>query len=103
MSDAVELPVGDPWIDAYLRFRAAVLNREVTTLAEVEAYALELRHGLPGTAPSVPAAAFITADIAITFPDWSYPRYANLMVDLWQPDFARGPRTERGLVIEGDI
>lgn len=48
-----EPPTGDPWIDAYLKFRAAVLGGQVETLTEVEAFALELRRGLPGTAPSV--------------------------------------------------
>lgn len=94
MESMSESPIcGDPWIDAYLRCRAAVLTGEVQTLAEAEEFAHELRRGLPRTAPSVPAAMFITADIDIAFPESSFPEFQELMVGLWKPDFARREAT----------
>jgi hypothetical protein len=94
----------DPWIDAYLKCRAAILGGEIQTLRDVEEFAHELRRGLPRTAPSVPAATFITADIDITFPESSHLEYRDLMVGLWRPDFARPAiRRVSSLIIEGEI
>lgn len=75
------MATGDPWIDAYLRFREVVLAGELATRAEVEAYAAELQRGLPGGAPSTPAAMFVTADIAIALGKSS----PELMTALWVP------------------
>jgi hypothetical protein len=90
------LIVGDPWIDAYLAFRVAVVAGEFETIAEAEEFARELKRVLPTAAPSVPAAMFITADLNIAFPEASSPAASpiareirELMVGLWKPDFAR--------------
>jgi hypothetical protein len=90
------LIVGDPWIDAYLAFRVAVVAGEFETIAEVEEFARELKRVLPTAAPSVPAAMFITADLNIALPEASSPaappisrEIRELMVGLWKPDFAR--------------
>ena len=88
MGEAVtELPMGDPWIAAYLKFKRALLRREFSTDAEVEVYARETQAGLPCPTPSIPAAMFITADIDITFPE-SFPA---LMAALWRPHDSSRP------------
>lgn len=68
----------DPWISEYLKLRQAVLNGELETQDEIAAYAAELRRHLSDPAPPPPSiAAFIAADIKITFP---------LLTDrLWTP------------------
>lgn len=67
----------DPWITRYLKLRAVVLSGEITTPEEIAAYATQLSHGLPAGGPPPSIAAFITADIKITFP---------VMADLlWTP------------------
>jgi hypothetical protein len=67
----------DPWISGYLKLRQAVLTGELDTLDEIIAYAAELRRGLPDPTPPASIAAFIAADIKITFP---------LLADqLWTP------------------
>ena len=67
----------DPWIAGYLRLRQAVLDGSLTTEAEIAAYAAELRRGLSDPTPPPSIAAFIAADIRITFP---------LLTDqLWTP------------------
>ena len=67
----------DPWIAGYLKLRQAVLTGELDTQEEITAYATELRRGLPGPTPAPSIAAFIAADIKITFP---------LLTDqLWTP------------------
>jgi hypothetical protein len=75
----------DPWIDAYLAFRAAVLNDRLTSLEDAEEYARELKRHLPAGQPSITAAMFISADIAITFPDQEIPHH--LVRKLWTPGF----------------
>lgn len=90
MTDQLEPTVkktDDPWIDAYLAFRKAVLNGEFETVAAVEEYAREAQRGLPGGGPSIPAAMFITGDIAIAFAGESFP---VLMTALWTPQGTRG-------------
>jgi hypothetical protein len=72
----------DPWIDAYLVFRGAVLNGGFETVADVEEYAREAQRGLPPGGPSIPAAMFITGDVAVTFAGESFP---VLMTALWTP------------------
>ena len=67
----------DPWISGYLKLRQAVLTGELDTQDEIAAYAVELRRGLPDPTPPPSLAAFIAADIKITFP---------LLTDqLWTP------------------
>ncbi len=67
----------NPWIAAYLTLRWAVLTGELHTQDEIAAYAAELRRNLPDPAPPPSIAAFIAADIKITFP---------LLTDaLWTP------------------
>ncbi|MGH3815684.1 MAG: hypothetical protein ACRDUV_25075 [Pseudonocardiaceae bacterium] len=67
----------DPWIVGYLKLRQAVLTGELDTLDEIAAYAAELRRGLSDPTPPPSIAAFIAADIKITFP---------LLTDqLWMP------------------
>jgi len=67
----------DPWIRGYLTLRAAVLSGDLETPEEITAYATELRRGLPTGGPAPPIAAFIAADIKVTFP---------VMADLlWTP------------------
>ena len=90
MSDQMEPMIektDDPWIDAYLVFRVGVLNGEFETVADVEEYAREAQRGLPGGGPSIPAAMFITGDIAVTFAGESFP---VLMTALWTPQETRG-------------
>jgi hypothetical protein len=90
VSDQVRLTIektDDPWIDAYLAFRGAVLDGELKTVADVEEYAHEAQRGLPAGGPSIPAAMFITADVAVTFAGESFP---VLMTALWTPHEARG-------------
>lgn len=58
----------DPWLAGYLRLRQAVLDGELATQDEITAYAAELRCSLPDHHPPPPTAAFIAADIKITFP-----------------------------------
>lgn len=55
---------GDPWIDAYMRFRRAW--RDGATEHELTDLARELKRGLPSAVPPVPAALFIHRDILIT-------------------------------------
>ena len=86
-----EPATGDPWIDAYLAFRAALLDGRFSDLAEVKAYALEAKRHLPSPSPSMPAAIFITRDIARTFPAWSSP---ELMTALWVPSDGRPPDSQ---------
>lgn len=67
----------DPYIAAYLKLRRAVLNGELETRDEITAYAAELKRDLPEPNPPPTIAAFIAADIKITFP---------LLTDqLWTP------------------
>jgi hypothetical protein len=67
----------DPWISGYLKLRRAVLNGDVETPEDIATYAAELRRDLPEPAPPPSIAAFIAADIKITFP---------LLTDqLWTP------------------
>lgn len=67
----------DPWIAGYLKLRQAVLTGELNTQDEIAAYAAELRRGLSDPTPPPSIAAFIAADIKITFP---------LLTDqLWTP------------------
>jgi hypothetical protein len=67
----------DPWIAGYLKLRQAVLTGELETQDEIVAYAVELRRGLSDPTPPPSIAAFIAADIKITFP---------LLTDqLWTP------------------
>lgn len=75
----------DPWIDWYLKFRAAVLGGELKTLTQVNEYVRQTRGDIPTSAPSIPAAMFIQQNIGITFPD----RAPELMKALWTPDWAR--------------
>lgn len=82
LESTIEQLTDDPWIDSYLAYRTAWLKDEFTTLADVEEYALEVKRGLPPGTPSIPAAIFIMADIAITFPQESSP---ELMAALWIP------------------
>lgn len=90
MSDTPTPGIGDPWIDAYLRLRARLLAGEFHKKAEVTEYAQSEQRTLPGPTPSIPAAMFITADMAITFPE-SFP---SLMAALWVPhDSGRPPRS----------
>jgi hypothetical protein len=58
----------NPWIAGYLKLRQAVLTGELHTQDEIAAYAVELRRGLPDPTPPPSIAAFIAADIKITFP-----------------------------------
>lgn len=58
----------DPWIAGYLQLRQAVLTGKLDTQDEIAAYAAELRRGLPDPTPPPSIAAFIAADIKITFP-----------------------------------
>ncbi|MGH3999850.1 MAG: hypothetical protein ACRDTJ_20590 [Pseudonocardiaceae bacterium] len=67
----------DPRIAGYLKLRQAVLTGELDTQEEIATYAAELRCGLPDPTPPPSIAAFIAADIKITFP---------LLTDqLWTP------------------
>lgn len=77
-----EPPVGtgDPWLDAYLRFRQAYLDG--ATADELIGFADELKRDLPTPTPPPPAAMFIYADIFITCKGISTP----LVTALWVPD-----------------
>ena len=77
--------IDDPWIEAYLQFRQAVLNDEITSIADIEDWAATARRALPRQSPSIPAAMFITADIAATFPEGNTSSDAGLMTALWIP------------------
>lgn len=55
---------GDPWVDAYLKFRQAYLDG--ATAEELTGFAHELKRDLPTPSPPPPAAMFIHADILIT-------------------------------------
>lgn len=67
----------DPYIDAYLKLRHAVLTGDFETPEEIAAYAEELARDLPESTPPPSIVAFIAADIRITFP---------LLTDrLWTP------------------
>jgi hypothetical protein len=72
---------GDPWIDAYLRFRRAVLDG--ATIDELTAFAAELKRNLPHQAPPPPAAMFIHHDIIITCGTSSLS--PQLVTALWVP------------------
>jgi hypothetical protein len=79
---------GDPWIDAYLSFRQAYLDG--ATADELTNFAEELKRGLPGLTPSIPAATFIHADIVITCGTQGVS--TPLVTALWIPDAQyRGP------------
>jgi hypothetical protein len=76
-ADGLIVDSDDPWIAGYLKLRHAVLTGELDTQDEIAAYAAELRRGLPDPTPPPSIAAFIAADIKITFP---------LLTDqLWTP------------------
>jgi hypothetical protein len=60
--------IEDPWIQAYLQLRQAVVDGELTTLRQVKECARQVQRSMPERQPSPLVAAFITADIAITFP-----------------------------------
>jgi hypothetical protein len=72
---------GDPWIDAYLRFRRAVLDG--ATSDELTAFAAELKRDLPAQSPPPPAAMFIHHDIIITCGTSGLS--AQLVTALWVP------------------
>jgi hypothetical protein len=55
---------GDPWIDAYIKFRQAWLDGATET--ELTNLATECRRGLPSPTLPIPAAMFIHSDILIT-------------------------------------
>ncbi|MGH3696675.1 MAG: hypothetical protein ACRDRX_22255 [Pseudonocardiaceae bacterium] len=76
---------GDPWVDAYLRFRQAYLDGATTD--ELTDFAHELKLGLPGLTPPPPAAMFIHADIAITCGAKGVS--TSLVTALWVPDAQR--------------
>ena len=78
---------GDPWIDAYLRFRRAWLDG--ATAAELTDLAVECQRGLPSPAPPAPAAMFIHRDILITA--GSKALTPQLVTSLWVPT-AHAPR-----------
>lgn len=75
---------GDPWVDAYLKFRRAVLDGG--TVEELTAFAAELKRGLPPQPPPPPAAMFIHHDIIITCGTSSLP--PQLATALWIPGAA---------------
>jgi hypothetical protein len=83
MSDSA-VRTGDPWIDAYLRFRQAWL--EGGTEGELADLAAECRRGLPSPAPPVPAAMFIHRDILIIAGEKALS--PQLVTALWVPDGA---------------
>jgi hypothetical protein len=75
---------GDPWIDAYLKFRQAWLDG--ATESELTDLAAECRRDLPSPTPPTPAALFIHRDIMITSEQNPLPR--QLITALWVPDSA---------------
>lgn len=75
----------DPWIDAYLRFRQAVLDG--ATIKELTDFADELKQGLPSPTPPPPAAMFIHADIVITCDAQNVS--TQLVTALWVPHAPR--------------
>lgn len=76
---------GDPWIDAYLRFRRAFLDG--ATADELTGFAEELKRDLPCPTPPPPAAMFIHADIVITCGAEGVS--TPLVTALWVPDAPR--------------
>jgi hypothetical protein len=75
---------GDPWIDAYVRFRRAWLDG--ASESELADLASECRRDLPSSTPPVPAAMFIHHDILLTTRQQALsPRLATA---LWVPDGA---------------
>jgi hypothetical protein len=72
---------GDPWIDAYLRFRRAWLDG--ATENELTDLATESRRGLPSPTPPIPAALFIHRDIMITAGQMTVS--PQLVTSLWVP------------------
>jgi hypothetical protein len=87
MSDSA-VRTGDPWLDAYLRFRQAWL--EGATEGELTDLATQCRRGLPSPAPPAPAAMFIHRDILITAGQKALS--AQLATALWVPEGARTAR-----------
>ena len=83
MSEPLE-SIGDPWVDAYLRFRRAWLDG--ASESELADLATECRRGLPNPTPPIPAAMFIHSDILITSQQNALPR--QLVTALWVPDGA---------------
>lgn len=79
---------GDPWIDAYLKFRQAFLDG--ATVEELTDFAEELKRGLPAPTPPPPAAMFIQEDIIITCGAESVSM--PLITALWLPDAHRAGR-----------
>ncbi|MGH3694922.1 MAG: hypothetical protein ACRDRX_13205 [Pseudonocardiaceae bacterium] len=83
MSELLEW-TGDPWIDAWLKFRRAWL--EGATEDELTDLANQCRRDLPSPTPPAPAAMFIHRDILITAGQQALsPR---LVTALWVPDSA---------------
>jgi hypothetical protein len=79
---------GDPFIDAYLRFRQAWVDG--ATEDELTDLARECRRGLPSSALPVAAAMFIHCDILITAGQQALsPR---VVTALWVPDSVRTAR-----------
>lgn len=76
--------MGDPWINAYLRFRRAWLDG--ATADELTDLVIECRRDLPSPTPPVPAAMLIHSDILITSQRSMLPR--QLVTALWVPDGA---------------
>ncbi|MGH3822113.1 MAG: hypothetical protein ACRDRA_04625 [Pseudonocardiaceae bacterium] len=74
---------GDPWMDAWLKWRRAVEDNPSATTADLDAYARELKRGLPERAPSVPAALFIQGEIARLRVDPRITR--SVATALWLP------------------
>lgn len=58
----------DPWIASYLQLRTTVVSGQVGTPDEIADYASQLSRDLPAGGPPPSIAAFIAADIKITFP-----------------------------------
>lgn len=83
MSEPLE-SMGDPWIDAYLRFRRAWLDG--ATESELTGLVTECRRDLPSPTPPVPAAMFIHGDILIISQRNALP--CQLVTALWVPDGA---------------
>ena len=79
---------GDPWIDAYLKFRRAWLDG--ATESELTNLANECRRGLPSPTPPIPAAMFIHRDILIT--TGQKVLSPRLVTALWIPDGACAAR-----------
>ena len=86
MSEPCEL-TGDPWIDAYIKFRQAWIDG--ATESELTDLAAECRRGLPNPTPPIPAALFIHRDILITSQQNALT--PQLVTALWVPDRVPGP------------